>query len=104
MQQVDCVDTLSPNQNHWDAIARLLRYLGGTMNYGIKYSGFTIVLEGYNNANWIFDTNETKSTSDYVFTLGGVTVAWRLSKQTIIARSTMELEFVALNMVGSEAE
>ena len=41
----------SPNQDHWDAITRLLRYLRGTMDYGIEYSGFPVVLEGYNNAN-----------------------------------------------------
>ena len=39
-----------------------------------------------------------------MFTLGGGTVAWRSARQTIIARSPMELEFVALEMAGSEAE
>jgi len=50
------------------------------------------VLEGYSDANWIFDSNETKSTSGYVFTLGGGVVTWRSARQTIIARSTMESE------------
>ena len=46
-----------------------------------------------------------KSTSGYVFALGGGAVAWRSVRQTIIAKSTMESEFVvALEMVGSEAE
>ena len=39
-----------------------------------------------------------------MFTLSGGAVAWRSARQTIIARSTMELEFVALEMAGSEAE
>ena len=42
--------------------------------------------------------------SGYVFTLGGDAVTWRSTKQNIIARSTMESEFVALEMAGSEAE
>jgi len=42
------------------------------MNYAIEYSGFSIVLEGYNDANRISDSNKTKSTSSYVFTLGMV--------------------------------
>jgi len=46
----------------------------------------------------------SKSTSGYVFTLGGDAVTRRSAKQTIIARSTMESEFVALEMVGSEVE
>jgi hypothetical protein len=48
-----------------------MKYLRGTMNYGIEYSGFPAVLEGYSDANWISDSDETKSTSGYVFTLGG---------------------------------
>ena len=39
-----------------------------------------------------------------MFTLGDGALAWRSARQTIIARSTMELEFVALEMAGSEAE
>jgi len=46
------------------------RYLRGTMNI-IEYSGFSTMLEGYNDANWISDLDETKSTSGYVFTLRG---------------------------------
>jgi len=39
-----------------------------------------------------------------VFTFGGGAVAWRLAKQTIIARSAMESQFVVLKMAGSEAK
>ena len=67
----------NPNQDHWDALARLMRYLRGTMDYGIEYSGFPAILEGYNDANWISDSDVTKSTSGYVFTLGGGMIAWR---------------------------
>ena len=37
-----------------------------------------------------------KSTSGYVFNLGGGVVAWKSSKQTLITTSTMELELIAL--------
>jgi len=96
--------TQCPNKEHCDALGRLMRYLRGSMDYVIEYSGFHAVLEGYSDANWIFDSNETKSTSDYVFTLGGGAITWRSARQTIIARSTMETDFVALEMAGSEAE
>jgi hypothetical protein len=96
--------THSPNESHWEALGRVMKYLRGTMNYGITYSGFPAVLEGYSDANWISDSDETKSTSGYVFTLGGGAIAWKSAKQSIIARSTMESEFVALELAGSEAE
>ena len=63
--------THSPNQDHWDALVRLMRYMRGNMDYGIEYSGFPAVLEGYSDANWISNSDETKSTSDYVFTFSG---------------------------------
>ena len=39
-----------------------------------------------------------------MFTLGIVIVSWKSSKQTVIARSTMESEFIALDKCGEEAE
>ena len=52
----------------------------------------------------ISDTKDSKSTSGYVFTLGDIAVSWKSSKQTCIARSTMEYEFIALDKIGKEAE
>ena len=54
--------THNPNHDHWTALVRLMRYLKGTMNYGIVYSGFPTILEGYSDANWISDSDEIKST------------------------------------------
>ena len=39
-----------------------------------------------------------------MFTLGGATISWKSLKQTIIVRSTMEYEFIALDKFGEEAE
>uniref|UniRef100_A0A2N9ELT5 Reverse transcriptase Ty1/copia-type domain-containing protein n=1 Tax=Fagus sylvatica TaxID=28930 RepID=A0A2N9ELT5_FAGSY len=96
--------TSNPGEDHWKAIVRVLRYLKYTLNYGVHYTRYPAVLEGYSDANWISDTNDTKSTSGYVFTLGGAAVSWKSSKQTCIARSTMESEFIALDKAGEEAE
>ena len=96
--------TQCPNKDHWIALQRVLRYLKGTINYGLVFCGTPTVLEGYCDANWISDSDEMKSTSGYIFTLGGGAVSWKSSKQTCIARSTMESEFIALEKAGSEAE
>ena len=74
-----------------------MRYLVGTMSYGIHYSGYPAVLEGYSDSNWISDTDELYAMSGYVFTLGGGAIAWRSCKQTILTRSTMEEELTALD-------
>jgi hypothetical protein len=95
--------TSNPGEDHWKAIVRVLRYLKYTLNYGVHYTRYLVILEGYSDANWISDTNDTKSTSGYVFTLGGAAVSWKSSKQTCIAKSTMESEFIALDKARKEA-
>ncbi|KAL0436247.1 UNVERIFIED_CONTAM: Retrovirus-related Pol polyprotein from transposon TNT 1-94 [Sesamum radiatum] len=96
--------TSNPSKNHWKGLIRVLRYLKYTSNYGLHYTRYPAVLEGYSDANWISDSKDTKSTSGYVFTIGGGAVSWKSSKQTCIARSTMESEFIALDKAGEEAE
>ncbi|KAA0058424.1 putative Polyprotein [Cucumis melo var. makuwa] len=72
--------------------------------FEMKDMGVADVILGYSDANWISSTKDTKSTSDYIFTLDGGAVSWKSSKQTCIARSTMESEFIALDKAGEEAE
>uniref|UniRef100_A0A453CRN0 Uncharacterized protein n=1 Tax=Aegilops tauschii subsp. strangulata TaxID=200361 RepID=A0A453CRN0_AEGTS len=90
--------------DHWHALERVMRYLKGTASYGIHYTGYPRVLEGYSDSNWISDANEIKATSGYVFTLGGGVVSWKSCKQTILTRSTMEAELTALDTATVEAE
>ena len=96
--------TQSPNQDHWTIVPRVLKYLRGTINYGLCFSGFPSVLEGFSDANWISNSDEMKSTKEYVFILGGSAVSWKSANQTYITRSTMEVEFIALEKTSSEVE
>ncbi|TYK23174.1 retrotransposon protein, putative, Ty1-copia subclass [Cucumis melo var. makuwa] len=96
--------TSNPGQDHWKAILRMLGYLKHTKNYRLHYTRYPVVLEGYSDANWTSSTKNSKSTSGYIFTLGGGVVSWKSSKQTCIARSTMESDFIALDKIGEEAE
>lgn len=96
--------TANPGDEHWIALQRVLRYLKGTSNLGIQYSGHPTILEGFNDSNWINNLDDMKVTSGYVFTLAGGAVSWKSSKQTILTRSTMEAELVALDSATIEAE
>ena len=75
-----------PGDDHWHALERVMRYLKGAASYGIHYTGYPRVLEGYSDSNWISDADEIKATSGYVFTLGGGAVSWKSCKQTILTR------------------
>nr|GEZ45682.1 zinc finger, CCHC-type [Tanacetum cinerariifolium] len=62
------------------------------------------IIEGYSDANWISNIKDSRSTNGYVFTLGGAAISWKSSKQTVIAKSTMELGFIALDKCREEAK
>nr|GEV28341.1 ATP phosphoribosyltransferase 1, chloroplastic [Tanacetum cinerariifolium] len=96
--------TSNPSVAHWKAVTRVLHYLRYSRDYGLYYDRYPVVIEGYNNANWISDIKDSKSTSGYMFTLGGAAISWKSSKQTVIAKSTMESEFIALDKCEEDAE
>ena len=47
-----CRFTSNPSSEHWKAISRVLRYLKGTMDYGLHYQGSPPILEGFSDATW----------------------------------------------------
>ncbi|XP_073298295.1 uncharacterized protein [Primulina huaijiensis] len=96
--------TSNHSDAHWKALTRVFSYLKHTLEYGLSYTKYPAVLEGYCDANWISDTNDSKSTSGYVSSIGGGVVSWRSTKQTCIARSTMESEVIALDKAAEEVE
>nr|XP_016511527.1 PREDICTED: uncharacterized protein LOC107828675 [Nicotiana tabacum] len=48
------------------------------------------------------DSDSRKSTSGYIFTLGGGAISWRSIKQSCVADSTMEAEYVAASEAAKE--
>ncbi|KAJ0855829.1 putative RNA-directed DNA polymerase transcription factor bZIP family [Helianthus annuus] len=62
--------TSNPGASHWQAMNRVFRYLKGTMKYGLTYTGFPSVLEGYSDASWINNKEDHSSASGWTFLLG----------------------------------
>jgi hypothetical protein len=90
--------TQNPKPVHWTAVKRIFRYLKGTRTLGITYEGSNELnneeLNIYCDADWASDSDR-KSISGYVITLAGGAVAWSSKKQTTVALSTAEAEYVA---------
>ncbi|GKC40185.1 zinc finger, CCHC-type containing protein [Tanacetum coccineum] len=61
--------TSNHDTEHWQAIQRVLKYLNKTIDYGLMYTGYPSVLEGYTHARWISNTEDNSSTSGWVFLL-----------------------------------
>jgi hypothetical protein len=54
--------TSKPNTYHWKAIARIFGYLKRTIDLGLFYSDFPVVMEGYSDASWMTSSSGKKST------------------------------------------
>ena len=78
------------------AAKHILRYLKGTVDYGIKYKvDQKINLEGYVDSYWAGSAIDRKSTSPCCFSMGSGVISWFSRKQSCMALSTAEAEYVA---------
>lgn len=70
----------NPNITHWSMIKRIFCYSQFiNNNYGILYNrpNTTFSLEGWSDADWTSDSKSSKSTTGYIFTLGGSMIDWQ---------------------------
>jgi hypothetical protein len=79
-------------------LERVRHYLSVITRYGLHYSRYHMVLEGYCGSNWILNADAIKATIGYVFTHGGAIIEWRLCKYNILMGSTIEGELSALDI------
>jgi hypothetical protein len=85
------VNTLSqylvePIHVHLVVAKHVMRYLKGTLDYGLCYTGYCdFRLYGYTNSNWAGRASDKKSTSGCFLSLGSTMTSWKNRKQSSIA-------------------
>jgi hypothetical protein len=85
-----------PKECHLVAVKRILRYLVATPCFGLWYpKGSTFDLIGYSDSGYAGCNVDRKSTSGTCQFLGRSLVSWKSKKQTSVALSTVETEYVA---------
>ena len=92
-------------QSHWKGVKRVLRYIKGSLNVGLKFDASnqtSVDVIVFSDADWAGDIVERKSTSGYVFQICGGTVSWRSKRQGIVALSSTEAEYIALSFAAQE--
>ncbi|XP_062704370.1 uncharacterized protein LOC134286722 [Aedes albopictus] len=92
-----------PTEADWVAAKRVIRFLRGTLNKKLCFNGTSEELTGFADADWAGDCKTRKSTSGYVFMIGGAAVSWRSAKQSSVSLSSMESEYIALCDAVQEA-
>ena len=83
------------DETHWQAAKRLLRYLQGTKDLGIRFSSTSrLQLDTYVDASFAQE-HDKKSREGCVIFLCNGPVYWRSKRQTTTAASTAEAEYMA---------
>jgi hypothetical protein len=96
VQQI-CLHMHDPRESHLTALKRLLRYLRGTIDYGLllhRSSSADLVV--YTDADWVGCPDTRRSTSGYAVFLGGNLVSWLSKRQPMVSRSSAEAEYRAV--------
>ena len=99
--------TANPSLQHFAALKHVLRYLAGARELGITYSKTPNNIDdnpfyGFADAAYA-NHDDCKSTSGYVFLASGGAITWKSKKQTTIALSSTEAEYVALSEAARES-
>jgi hypothetical protein len=93
-----------PHELHWKETKRILRYVKGTTSFGIHYATrSSLDLVGYTDSDWAGDSTDHKSTSGYVLYLGSGPICWSSKKQSTIALSSTEAEYMGAVNVTTQA-
>ncbi|KAL0543945.1 hypothetical protein IC582_019055 [Cucumis melo] len=79
-----------PTIIHFSAVKRILRYLRGTLTFGIKFRKGSFSLQTFCDSDWAGDTSDRRSTSSFIAFLDSNPISWSSKKQSTVSRSSTE--------------
>ena len=94
----------NPSPAHCNALRRILKYLAGTLQLGLSFSGDhkPLTLSAYCDADYAMDLDDRKSRSGFVLFVNNGPVFWASRKQASCASSTTEAEYLAASSTTKE--
>lgn len=94
----------NPKKCHWELAKRCLRYLKATEEMELKFDGADVGLDmsfhGFVDADWSGDPDTSRSTSGFVFISNRGAIGWASKRQTMVALSSTESEYIGLCYAG----
>ena len=99
--------TSNPLPEHIHAVKRVLRYLRGSEDLGIVFRGSKVPnaqvqLTAFCDSDWAANVDDRRSVTGYVMTLCGGAISWKSKKQSTVALSTVEAEYMAASAAAQE--
>jgi hypothetical protein len=92
-----------PGTSHFQAVKRILRYLQGTLDYGLRLlSRSSLSLYGFSDADWAGCLDTRCSTTGYCIYLGANCISWASKKQATVSRSSAEAEYHSMSTTTAE--
>jgi len=94
----------SPKDSHWKMAKRILRYVLGTINFGLWYTQSEHDhLSGYTGSDFVGNPYDRKNTSRYAFHLGKNLIYWASNKKPIVSIYFVEEEYVVATSSSCQA-
>ncbi|XP_020685464.1 uncharacterized protein LOC110101732 [Dendrobium catenatum] len=91
-----------PTNQHFQSLKCLLRYIKGTINFGIPFCSGDLQLHTFVDSDWAADKADHKSVISFFSYLGPNLVSWHVKKQATVAKSSTEAEYRALSAATSD--
>ncbi|KAI7944156.1 hypothetical protein MJO28_011684 [Puccinia striiformis f. sp. tritici] len=85
----------NPSETHWKALDWLVGYLKKSVAKGLVFGGTGKGIELWTDANW--GGEHERSTTGYLLTHCGDSIAWGSKRQTVVALSTCAAEYLAIS-------
>src|SRR6266536_2367271 len=93
----------NPNGSHWSALERVFVYIKRTPAKDPTYINTGNDFQGYTDSDWADNITNRKSTSNSIFLLQRTPISWRSKRQTSVALSSAETEYIAASETTKEA-
>jgi hypothetical protein len=93
----------NPGPQHMNLARRILRYLNSTKSLRLTYKGQPQMLKGFTDADWGGCRQTRRSTAGYLFNIGSGAISWQSKRQSVVALSTCEAEFLGQTQATKEA-